>query len=537
MAEASRDQNRVTTLLATSNVDGVTPVVLYADPVTHRLLVNLPNMGTVTSIATGTGLTGGPITTTGTIALATNLQPMATLGTPLQYLRVNAGGTALEYATLSAGGTVTSVSSANADIGVANPTTTPVLTLNSSTAISSNTIVKRDANGNIFVNNYFEGSTSTVAAGGTTILTVASTRIQTLTGSLGQTFQLPDATTLTISSIFVFNNNSSSSLTITNNGGITLYVIPAGGGVQCVTTNVSTANGNWDFHTYAPSSVTWSSGVTGLVFNSALTTTPSINTGISSAANPSFIPQRGSATTGYGGDSTHLYGSIGGAAAFTATATTFTGAGTVSGTQLISTIATGTAPLSVTSTTPVPNLSIGGNAATVTNATLTTALTIDTGTVKIHGNAANTSELTLGAGAITINGTNAQTYTLPSSTDTIVGRASTDTLTNKRITKRVLALSANSATPAINTDSYDVVHITSQSTAITSFTTSLTGTPVDGDTLRISITGTTAIAITWGTSFEASTVALPTTTTGTTRLDIGFFWNSETSKWRCVAVA
>lgn len=40
MAQASRDQNFVPTLLAVSNVDNVTPVTLYADPVTHRLLVS-----------------------------------------------------------------------------------------------------------------------------------------------------------------------------------------------------------------------------------------------------------------------------------------------------------------------------------------------------------------------------------------------------------------------------------------------------------------------------------------------------------------
>ncbi len=146
-----------------------------------------------------------------------------------------------------------------------------------------------------------------------------------------------------------------------------------------------------------------------------------------------------------------------------------------------------------------------------------------------------------GAGTLTGilkgNGTSAFTaVTAP--TGTIVGTSDTQTLTNKRVTNRVLALSANSATPAINTDSYDVVHITSQSTAITSFTTNLTGTPVDGDTLRISVTGSTAIALTFGTSFEASGgQALSTTTVTTARLDMGFLWNSETSKWRQVAQA
>lgn len=100
-----------------------------------------------------------------------------------------------------------------------------------------------------------------------------------------------------------------------------------------------------------------------------------------------------------------------------------------------------------------------------------------------------------------------------------------------------LALSANSATPSINTNAYQYVHITGQTAAITSFTSGLTGSPQDGQTLRISVTGTGAVALTFGASFEASTVSLPTTTSGTTRLDMAFVWNTETSKWRCVAVA
>lgn len=121
--------------------------------------------------------------------------------------------------------------------------------------------------------------------------------------------------------------------------------------------------------------------------------------------------------------------------------------------------------------------------------------------------------------------------------DELVDKTTAQTLTNKRVTKRVLALSANSGVPAINTDLYDVVHITGQTAAITSLTTNLTGTPVDGDTLRISVTGTAAVAITPGASFEGSTTPLVSTTSGTTRLDCGFFWNTETSKWRQVAQA
>ena len=49
---------------------------------------------------------------------------------------------------------------------------------------------------------------------------------------------------------------------------------------------------------------------------------------------------------------------------------------------------------------------ITGNAATVTNATLTTALTVNTGTVTLTGNVANTSALTIGAGAVSVSGSN-----------------------------------------------------------------------------------------------------------------------------------
>lgn len=115
---------------------------------------------------------------------------------------------------------------------------------------------------------------------------------------------------------------------------------------------------------------------------------------------------------------------------------------------------------------------------------------------------------------------------------------STGTFTNKRITRRDNVV-AQSATPTINSDTTDHVHITGLAQAVTSMTTNLSGTPVAGDTLWIDITDDgTARAITWGTSFESSgTVTLPSTTVISTRLDIGFVWNEATSKWRCIAVA
>lgn len=104
---------------------------------------------------------------------------------------------------------------------------------------------------------------------------------------------------------------------------------------------------------------------------------------------------------------------------------------------------------------------------------------------------------------------------------------------------RGFTTTTQSATPTINTDVTSVSHITGLAQAITSFTTNLSGTPVEGQSFRINITDNgTARALTFGTSFESSgTVTLPTTTVLGVRLEIGFVWNSVTSKWRCVATA
>ena len=147
------------------------------------------------------------------------------------------------------------------------------------------------------------------------------------------------------------------------------------------------------------------------------------------------------------------------------------------------------------------------------------------------------SSMTYPGAGIAVSTGSAWTTSLTAPSGTVVGTSDTQTLTNKRVTPRVNASTANSATPTLNTDSYDMMVITGQSVAITSFTTNLTGTPTNGQKLWIAITGTGAIAITWGASFESSTIALPTTTVTTARLDIGFVWNAATSKWRCVATA
>ena len=58
MPNAPRDKNFVPALLATSSVDGITPVVVYADPTTHRLLVDSAGVSTFFQTDTFTSTNG-----------------------------------------------------------------------------------------------------------------------------------------------------------------------------------------------------------------------------------------------------------------------------------------------------------------------------------------------------------------------------------------------------------------------------------------------------------------------------------------------
>lgn len=127
--------------------------------------------------------------------------------------------------------------------------------------------------------------------------------------------------------------------------------------------------------------------------------------------------------------------------------------------------------------------------------------------------------------------------TLSVSSVAVLTLSGTQTVTNKRITPRV-GSTTSSATPTINTDDVDAYSLTAQAAAITSMTTNLSGTPTNFQKLIIRIKDDgTARAITWGASFEARGVALPTTTVISKVLTVGFIYDTVTSKWGCVASA
>lgn len=75
--------------------------------------------GTVTNIATGTGLTGGPITTTGTISLANTAVAAATYGTAaiVSQITVNAQGQITSASNVAIAVTNANLQNASATIG------------------------------------------------------------------------------------------------------------------------------------------------------------------------------------------------------------------------------------------------------------------------------------------------------------------------------------------------------------------------------------------------------------------------------------
>jgi hypothetical protein len=141
--------------------------------------------------------------------------------------------------------------------GIANSTGTAWGTSYGTSGATS--VVLRDANVNASANTFFSGFSNVAAAGTTTALTVSSVYNWVVTGSGGQTYQLPDATTLPNGAIYTFNNNQSSgTIVVKNNSSTTIATIQSGGFVEVLLLSNATAAGSWDTHNQAPSNVSWS---------------------------------------------------------------------------------------------------------------------------------------------------------------------------------------------------------------------------------------------------------------------------------------
>lgn len=166
--------------------------------------------------------------------------------------------------------------------------------------------------------------------------------------------------------------------------------------------------------------------------------------------------------------------------------------------------------------------------------TISGAKTFNNATLIMAGSSSGTTTLEAAATASGI-------ITFPAATDTVVLLTATQTLTNKRVTRRIVTVNAPGATPTTNTDNDNIAEFTGLGTAITSMTTNLSGTPVNGDELEFRfLDDGTGRAITWGASFaNGGLVNLPTTTVSSTMLRVYVEYQTTASlnKWVCVQVS
>lgn len=116
MSEAPRDNNRVTTLLGTSNADGLTPVTIYTDPTTHRILVDASSSGL--GVTDGAAFTAG--SSTGTPAMGAYHSTIDTVADGKQAILGMTSKRGLFVNLQTSGGAETGVSATPLQVSLAN---------------------------------------------------------------------------------------------------------------------------------------------------------------------------------------------------------------------------------------------------------------------------------------------------------------------------------------------------------------------------------------------------------------------------------
>jgi hypothetical protein len=220
------------------------------------------------------------------------------------------------------------------------------------------------------------------------------------------------------------------------------------------------------------------------------------------------------------------------------------------GTGVTTSTGTGSVVLSDSPTLVTPALGTPSSG-TLTNATGLPIVAGTTGTLSVDRGGTGATSLTAN-NVILGNGTSAVQVVAPSSSGNVltsngttwqstapsVTTTNTATLTNKRITPRIVSITdAATITPTGDTaDQYVVTALAQPATIATP-----SGTPTDGQklTIRIEDNGV-ARALTWTTTsgaYRAVGAILPTTTNASKALYVGCIYNAQDVFWDVVAVA
>ncbi len=316
-----------------------------------------------------------------------------------------------------------------------------------------------------------EGVDTIVTAASTTTLTVSSKPTQVLTGSSTQTIKLPTTSVLSGDDWLIINR-STGAVTVQSSASETVVVL-AGGTVGLFSALIATPTAAADWNgTYLGASIASGKKVT---VSNTLTLAGTDGTTMTFPSTSATVARTDAAQT-FTGVQTGAFVS--------STASTATSAGTL--TLTISSAPTQVLTGSTTHTVKLPTTSVvAGQSYTVINQssgavtvqssganTITTLAAnsgcvfiadVDTPTTDAHwtGYAITGGKVFTARNSLIVSGTDGTTMTFPGSSDDVVGRTATQTLTNKTLTSPTLT------TPVLGTPSSGTL-------------TSCTGLPVAG---------------------------------------------------------
>ena len=176
-------------------------------------------------------------------------------------------------------GTTDTQTLTNKDLtGAGNTFPTSIATLTGTQTLTNKTLTQPT------VDNFILGYTTTATAAGTTTLTNASNNQQLFTGTTTQTVTMPVASTMTVGTRYLIENNSTGIVTVQSSGANTIVAIPSG--VSVKVTNILTSGttaASWDYEFVGFNAVTGTG-------SAVLATTPTILTPVltQGTSTPSF---------------------------------------------------------------------------------------------------------------------------------------------------------------------------------------------------------------------------------------------------------